>query len=81
MTPTKDQLIEGERWYVDGRPGEVYSAPYATGYFSFHYDDKGFSDSMNVDDLGDDWERCAESAFDISHAHGVAAAAKLGIKL
>lgn len=81
MRPTTEQLIEGERWYVDGKPGEVYSAPYATGYFSFHFDAEGFSTSMDVARLEDNWERCAESAFDISHAKGVAAAAKMGIKL
>jgi hypothetical protein len=81
MRPTTEQLKEGERWYVDGKPGEVYTAPYPTGYFSFHYDGKGFATSMNVGDLEDNWERCEESAYDISHAKGVAQAAKLGIKL
>ena len=81
MRPKRDQIIEGERWYVDGKPGTINSAPYSTGYFTFHYDDAGFATSMDVADIGDKWERCEESAYEIQHAKGVAAAAKLGIKL
>ncbi len=81
MRPSKEQIIEGERWYVEGRAGTVNSNPAGTGYFTFHYDGNGFADNMNVHDLGPDWERCTESAKDLQTERARKALAKLGIKI
>lgn len=81
MRPSKEQIKEGERWYVDGRPGTVNSTPYPSGYFTFHYDGAGFATNMNVESVGIGWERCEESAKDLQTARARIAAAKLGIKI
>ena len=81
MRPSKDQIQEGERWYVEGRAGTVNSNPAGTGYFTFHYDGNGFADNMNTNDLGADWERCEESAKDLQTARARVALAKLGITI
>jgi hypothetical protein len=81
MRPSKEQIKEGERWYVDGKPGTVYIDPYPTGYFTFHYDGAGFGTNMNANDLADNWERCEESAKDLQTARAREALAKLGIKI
>ena len=81
MRPSKEQIKEGERWYVEGRAGTVNSEPYPTGYFTFHYDGNGFANNMNANDLGADWERCEESAIELSTARARKALAKLGITI
>ena len=81
MRPSKEQIIEGERWYVEGRAGTVNSEPYPTGYFTFHYDGNGFATNMNANDLGADWERCEESAVDLQKARARATAKRMGFKL
>ena len=81
MRPKRDELIEGERWYVDGRAGTINSAPYPSGYFTFHYDGAGFATNMNVESVGIGWERCEESAVDLQTARARRAAAKLGITI
>ncbi len=81
MRPKRDQLVEGERWYIDGRPATINSAPYPTGYFTVHYDGAGFATSMDVADMGADWERCEESAIDLQTARARRAAKRLGIEI
>jgi len=74
------ELVEGERWYRDGKPGTVYSLPAPTGYYSFHFDGAGFTTSSNTNDEHT-WERCDESAVDLQKAIVRAKLAEQGIRI
>ncbi len=76
-TPT---LNVGDRWYVDGKPGSVYTLPAPTGFYNFHFDGAGFASNMNTNDAHD-WKPCAQTEVELSHERARVALAKLGIKI
>jgi hypothetical protein len=77
ITTTTPELVKGERWYVDGKPGEVYSEPYATGYYTFHFDDDGFASNMNTADAHE-WQHCTKTRVELQKERAQANLDKLG---
>lgn len=79
MSKTDDRTV-GTRWYLDGRPGAVYSDPAPTGFFSFHFDGEGFASNMNMNDEHD-WVPCDETEVELAHERARITLAKMGIKI
>ena len=80
ITTTTPELVKGERWYRDGRPGSVNSEPYATGYYTFHFDGEGFATNSNTADEHT-WQHCTKTAVELQQEKGREQAARMGIKL
>ena len=65
-TTLEADLTVGDRYYLDGRPGQLINLA-ATGFANFAFDDEAFATNVQRDELHD-WRPCLHSRVELQNA-------------